>query len=251
MKESSPSLFGQESEQEGPPRGLAYWSRPRTFSWWQKIQILAIGHVSAWLIFLVGKTLRWESRGDENLEAVYQAGKRAILTFWHGRIFPATWYWRKRGIVVMTSQNFDGEYIARCIRKHGYAVARGSSSRGGLKALAEMAGYLQQGLDVAFTVDGPRGPRHLAKVGPVLLAKKTGHAILCFHISLRRKLQLNNWDQSQIPLPFSQALVLKGPPIYVSRDADTTQIRNKTREMQSVLDQLHEEGEAYWNGKTR
>src|SRR5439155_4703342 len=225
---------------------IAYWSGPRRFSPWQRIQALLIAEISAWLIRLIGRSLRWESRGDENLESVYGAGKRAIFAFWHGRIFPATWYWRKRGIVVMTSQNFDGEYIARCIRKHGYGVARGSSSRGGLKALAEIARSLRRGVDVAFTVDGPRGPRYVAKMGPVLLAKRTGDPIFCFHISLQNKLQLNNWDQSQIPLPFSRALVLKSPPIYVSREADEEQIKEKVREMQAVLDQLREEGDAYW-----
>src|SRR5437879_13898158 len=120
--------------------------------------------------------MRCESPRDQNLYSVYQTGKRSIFAFLHGRIFPATWYWRKRGIVVMTSQNFDGEYIARCIQKHGYSVARGSRSRGGLKALAEMARSLRRGLDVGFTVDGPRGPRYGARVGPVLLAKVTGHA---------------------------------------------------------------------------
>jgi hypothetical protein len=202
--------------------------------------------MSAWLIHLIGRSLRWESRGDDNLESIYRTGKRAIFTFWHGLIFPAAWYWRKRGIVVMTSQNFDGEYIARCIQKHGYGVARGSSSRGGLKALAEMARSLRHGVDAAFTVDGPRGPRYVAKIGPVLLAKRTGDAIFCFHISLQHKLQLNNWDQSQIPMPFSRALVLKAPPILVSRDANEEQVKERLKEMQAVLDQMREEGDAYW-----
>lgn len=151
----------------------------------------------------------------------------------------------------MTSQNFDGEYIARCIQKHGYGVARGSSSRGGLRALAEMARSLRQGVDVAFTVDGPRGPRYVAKMGPVLLAKRTGDAIFCFHISVHHKLQLNNWDRSQIPLPFSRALILMAAPIYVSKEADEEQIKEKLREMQAVLDQMREEGEAYWKLRSK
>src|SRR5262249_26984 len=152
-----------------------------------------IAQLAAWLVGLVGRTLRWESQGDKYLEAIYQQDKRAIFTFWHGRIFPATYYWRKRGIVVMTSQNFDGEYIARCIEKHGYGVTRGCSCRGGLKGLAEMAHCLRNGSDVAFTVDGPRGPRYKVKPGPVLLARRTGDAIFCFHISLERKIRLKNW----------------------------------------------------------
>jgi lysophospholipid acyltransferase (LPLAT)-like uncharacterized protein len=242
------------SAQEDSPRGKvlrgsAYWSAPRRFSFWQKVQILLISQASAWLIYLLGRSLRWEARGDENLEAIYRAGKRAIFTFWHTSIFPATWYWRHRGIIVMTSQNFDGEYVARCIRKHGYGAARGSSSRGGLKALAEMAKRLRQGLDVAFTVDGPRGPRYVAKMGPLLLAKMTGEAVFCFQISLQRKIQLKSWDQSEIPLPFSRALILKAPPIYVPRNADEAIVRGKLQEMQTVLDGMREDGEAHWKAK--
>jgi lysophospholipid acyltransferase (LPLAT)-like uncharacterized protein len=235
---------------ENTDRGRASWNEPRRFSVWQKIQIGAIAQVAACLVWVIGKTLRWQSEGDEHLDQIYQQGKRAIFAFWHGRIFPATYYWRRRGIVVMTSQNFDGEYIARCIQKHGYGAARGSSSRGGLKALAEMAQCLRRGLDVAFTVDGPRGPRYKAKPGPVLLARRTGAAVFCFHISLQRKVQLNNWDQTQIPLPFSKALVLKAPPIYVFRSASEDELREKFAEVQQVLDKLRERGDLYWDTKS-
>ena len=146
----------------------------------------------------------------------------------------------------MTSQNYDGEYVTRCIQKQGYAAVRGSSSRGGLKALAEMAHYLRKGRDVCFTVDGPRGPRYQAKPGPVLLARKTGDPIFCFHISLEKKIQLKSWDQAQIPLPFTRAIALKAPPIYVSRHADEGEVKQKIGEVQHVLDQMRAQGESYW-----
>ena len=238
---------GSDRVQEKSLRGGAYWSEPREFSFWLRVQIFLISNLSAVLIYLICRTVRWESRGDEHLESIYKAGKRAIFTFWHGRIFPATWYWRRRGIVVMTSQNFDGEYIARCIRKYGYGVARGSSSRGGLKALAEMARNLKQGNDVAFTVDGPRGPRFVAKLGPVLLAKRTGDAIFCFHISIHHRIQFNNLDNSQIPLPFTRAVILKAPPIYVPRDATEEEVKMKLQEVQAALDRLREEGDSSWS----
>ncbi len=75
-----------------------------------------------------------------------------------------------------------------------------------------MAREIRQGRDAAFTIDGPRGPRYVAKQGPVLLALKTGAAIFCFHISLEHKIQLKSWDEFQIPMPFTKALVLKAPP---------------------------------------
>ena len=99
----------------------------------------------------------------------------------------------------MTSMNRDGEAIAQCIQRLGYGVARGSSSRGGFRALAEMARAIRGGHDAAFTIDGPRGPRYVAKQGPVLLGLKTDAAIFCFHISMRHKIQLKSWDEFQIP----------------------------------------------------
>lgn len=231
------------------PRGLAYHSTPRQFSFWQRVQIAVFSQLAAWLIGLIGRTLRFQSEGDEHLDAIHLQGKRAIFAFWHGRLFPTTFYYRKRGIVVMISQNFDGEYIARCIQKHGYNVVRGSSSRGGLKALAEMAVHLRRGEDVGFAVDGPRGPRHEVKPGPVMLARRTGDAIFCFHISLQHKFQLNNWDQTQIPWPFSRALVLQAPPIYVSREDSEAGLRNKIAEVQGVLDGLRERGDSHWKSQ--
>ena len=146
----------------------------------------------------------------------------------------------------MTSLNRDGEAIAQCIKRFGYAAPRGSSSRGGLRALAEMAREIRQGRDCGFTVDGPRGPKYVAKQGPVLLAFKTGAAIFCFHISMKHKLQLKSWDEFQIPLPFTRALVLQAPPIWVPVDASEAHLRDLQQRMQVTLDTLRVEGDSRW-----
>jgi len=205
-----------------------------------------IGWIGYFAITLVGWTVRWQSECDSHLDGIYKSGHRAIFTFWHGRIFPATYYWRNRGIVVMTSQNRDGEAIAQCIERFGFGTARGSSSRGGFRALAEMARMIRRGRDAAFTIDGPRGPRYIAKQGPVLLALKTGAAVFCFHISMKHKIQLKSWDEFQIPLPFTRALVLKAEPIWVPQNASETHLRNLHLEMQTTLDKLRIEGDSRW-----
>jgi len=209
-----------------------------------KTRLIAwIGYIA---INIIGRTIRWQSEGDSHLDDIYKSGKRAIFTFWHGRIFPATFYWRKRGIVVMTSLNRDGEAIAQCIQKFGYGAARGSSSRGGFRALAEMAREIRHGRDCAFTIDGPRGPKYIAKQGPVLLALKTGAAIFCFHISMKHKIQLKSWDEFQIPLPFTPAVVLKAAPIWVPPDASEAHLRDLHQQMQTTLDRLRIEGDSRW-----
>jgi lysophospholipid acyltransferase (LPLAT)-like uncharacterized protein len=204
-----------------------------------------------WAIRLIGSTLRWEVVGWENHHAIVGAGRKIIYTFWHGRIFMATYFWRNRGIVVMTSQNRDGEYIARVIRRFGYGAARGSSSRGGRRALVEMIQEMRRNRDVAFTIDGPRGPRYEAKPGAAWIAAKTGNAIFPFHISARKKWTLNSWDHFQIPKPFTRVLVLMAPPIYVAAESTQQQMDEAQRELQASLMDLLERGDRYWTSKAK
>ncbi len=226
-------------------------SEALNFRWPQKLKILFMQYFGYLLLWVCGGTLRYEVQGWEHWKSLKRSRQPMIMAFWHGRIIPATWYFRKNRIVVMTSMNFDGEYIARFIRMHGYQAARGSSSRGGLRALAEMERAIKKGSDAGFTVDGPRGPRYQAKLGPVLLARRTGAPILCFHVSCRNHLRLNSWDHFLIPRPFSQALLLIAPPLYVSREAGEEEQREKHRQMQEILDDLRRKGDSHWGDPIR
>lgn len=106
--------------------------------------------------------------------------------------------------------------------------------------MAEMAQCLNNGLEVAFTIDGPRGPAYEAKPGAVTLARHTGQAILPFHIAINKGIQLSSWDRLTIPLPFTRALVLIAEPIYVPRESNGEEVAAKQRVMQSTLDGLRE-----------
>jgi lysophospholipid acyltransferase (LPLAT)-like uncharacterized protein len=199
------------------------------------------------LISLIGRTVKFEIEGWENFEAIEKAGKVPIYAFWHNRIFLGTYFFRQRGIVVMTSQSFDGEYIARFIQRFGYGAARGSSTRGGMTALVEMIRLMREGLPMGFTVDGPKGPKYAAKMGAILLAKKTGNPIMPFSIAAEKFWEAKSWDKLQIPKPFSPALVTIATPIYVPEKADETILNAKLAELQSVLDKLTERGEQWRN----
>jgi lysophospholipid acyltransferase (LPLAT)-like uncharacterized protein len=224
---------------------------PRAFSLWERVQIYLASWVGYLAVLLIGRSLRWEVYGWENWEAATKRGQGLIYTFWHREIFSACWFWRKRRIVVMTSRNFDGEYIARIIQSHGYGAARGSSTRGASRALAEMIECLRKGRDAAFTIDGPRGPRYVAKNGSVWLSKATGAAILCFHVALRRAYVFGRtWDLTQFPHPFSRAAMFIAPPIVVSPQASEAEQASKLREMQNALDDLRRRGEE-WALRTR
>lgn len=202
------------------------------------------------LIRAIGITLRYETSGWENFESIGAAGKVPIYAFWHDRIFAGTYFFRNRGIVVITSQSKDGEYIARFIKRLGYGAIRGSSTRGGSKALVEMIRQMRRGLPMAFSVDGPKGPRYKAKPGAVLLAKKTGNPIMPFNVECRRYFSINSWDRLQIPRPFTRVRVVIAKPIFVGDEADEAEIRAKLCEVQNALDELvNNEAERRANGK--
>lgn len=182
----------------------------------------AIAAVGAPLIRALGSTYRWRVDGFAHYESIVASGQQPIFAFWHGRILPATLFWRDRGIVVITSQNFDGEWIARIIQRFGYGTARGSSSRGGARALVQLRKDLSGGRPAAFTVDGPRGPARSAQPGAVFLSGATGQPILPFHIEANRFWTAGRWDQTQIPKPFSTVAVAIGAPIAVQATDDET-----------------------------
>lgn len=167
-----------------------------------------------------------------------------VLAFWHSCIFPATYIWRNLKIRVLSSDSFDGEWTGRIIRKFGFVKVRGSSSRGAVRALLGMRRELEQGWAVAFTIDGPRGPRFVAKPGPVLLARATGAPMVAFHIAMERAWILNTWDRSMIPKPFSRALMRVSRQIAVPANADDSQKEQFHTELQAALERVRDFAEA-------
>ena len=161
------------------------------------------------------RTLRWMVEGADHFDDLVTGGRPPILALWHGRILPATLYWRGRGIVAMTSENFDGEWVARLMGRFGFRAARGSTSRGGPRALVQLRRELAAGHAAAFTIDGPRGPARVAQRGAVWLAGATGHPVLPFHIEADRSWRARSWDRALIPKPFSTVAVSIGEPFEV------------------------------------
>ena len=198
--------------------------------------------LAAWafnvLIRTIGSTLRYEVEGIDPRPAVRAAGETPIFAIWHDRIFASTYYMRGDGIVVLTSKSFDGEYIARFLTKFGFGTVRGSSSRGGVRGMVEMIRLIRAGLPMAFTVDGPRGPRYEVKSGPVILAKKTANPIVPFVIECEGSWRVKSWDRLQIPKPFSRARVFYTEPVHVDPDADDDEVEAKRMELQAKLDEL-------------
>jgi len=236
----------EERGADRPATQSAAVEKGHTFTPWDRLKISLISVIGYLIVLLIGGSLRWEVHGRENYEAARRLGRSFIVTFWHRAIFAAIWYWRRRGMVVMVSQNFDGEYTSNVIHWHGYLTARGSSSRRASRVAVKMIRALREGREAAITPDGPRGPRFVAKPGVVQLAKSSGAAILCFHIVAQRFWALRkSWDQSEIPKPFSRTAIFIAPPILVTADCDDAAQAQKLAEVQVTLDDLVRQGEAW------
>jgi lysophospholipid acyltransferase (LPLAT)-like uncharacterized protein len=184
---------------------------------------------------LLGRTWRFRVSGAEHLDRIHQSGRQPVMALWHGRILPAVYYFRHRDIVVITSDNFDGEWTARIIHRFGYTTARGSTSRNAARAALAARRRMQQGHAVGVTVDGPRGPALVAQPGAVWLAKVSGNPILPFHLEAASHWTAPSWDASQIPLPFSRIAVVFGEPLEVSADASEQLLEQKRVDLEHAL----------------
>jgi lysophospholipid acyltransferase (LPLAT)-like uncharacterized protein len=212
------------------------WNR----SAWRRLQAACIAAIGYPLIALLGSTLRWRIEGLEHLDAIARSGHVPVMAFWHGRILPATYYFRNRGIIVITSENFDGEWIARIIERFGYGTARGSTTRGARKAMLQLVRAMKAGNPVGFTLDGPKGPARVAQPGAVWLAGMSGNPVLPFHLEASRHWTARNWDRTQVPAPFSTVVLVVGPPMQVARGLDQNGLEAARVDLERRLEALAE-----------
>jgi len=201
----------------------------------KRFEAAAISVVGYRVIAALGATFRWRTEGFEHYDAVRRGGRQPIMAFWHGRILPAAYFFRHRGIIVVTSENFDGEWIAGIIKRFGFDTARGSSSRGGLKAILRVKREMAAGHPAGITVDGPRGPARVAQAGAVWLAKATGNPVLPFHVEADHFWSVNSWDTTQIPKPFARVALTMGEPFEVPANTDEAGLERACRELESRL----------------
>jgi lysophospholipid acyltransferase (LPLAT)-like uncharacterized protein len=201
----------------------------------KRLQVAAIAGLGYPLINALGHTLRWRVEGLQHYDAIVSSGRQPVMAFWHGRILPATFYFRRRGIVVITSENFDGEWIARIIERFGYGTARGSTTRGGKRAMLQLVRDMEAGKPAGFTVDGPRGPARVAQPGAIWLAKTTGNPVLPFHLEASAHWSMKSWDRTQIPKPFSTVALVVGEPMMVGAEASAEELEAARAELDARL----------------
>ncbi|MEO8216025.1 MAG: lysophospholipid acyltransferase family protein [Acidobacteriota bacterium] len=203
-----------------------------------------IPKLGSWFIRLLHLTLRVRHLHPERIEALNEEGQRYILAFWHCHL-PMMFFSRYRPpIAVMSSQHRDGELSARNMEQFAVTVVRGSTTRGGSAALRGMLKLAAEGVNLAFTPDGPRGPARVVQSGVVAAAQLSGHPIIPIVTSAERKKKLRSWDSMEIPLPFSRLLFSYGEPIVVPRKLNKEELRRYQQLLEDRLNNLSAESEA-------
>jgi lysophospholipid acyltransferase (LPLAT)-like uncharacterized protein len=172
--------------------------------------------VGAPVLRALASTWRIHLEHEERWRSLYQARQPHVFLLWHEALLPLLWQHREQGIAIVVSEAREGRYLADFAASLGYRSLYGSSTRGGTRALLGAVRELQAGRAVAFTPDGPRGPRRELKPGVVAAAQRGGAAIVPLHAEPDRTWRLHSWDRFMIPKPFAHVRILYGPPFEVA-----------------------------------
>jgi len=194
------------------------------------------------LIYLIHKllafTIRWEFVG----ERYRQGDDPYILSFWHARILMMPHAYKGWTGSMLISEHRDGAFIADAVQLMGIESSRGSSTRGGARALLEMIRLARQGRALGITPDGPKGPREVVQPGTVQLAKKTGLPLRAVCYATRRHKRANSWDRFYLPLPFTRGVFVIGEPVYADSDDDEENLRR----FQQAMDDTQAKADSYF-----
>lgn len=212
----------------------------------EKFYLLLISLLGPLLILLLGKSLKIEWVGAENLNEIRERKGKVLYALWHGRMLMLVYTHRRQKNQVLSSRHRDGEIIARILKNLGFGTVRGSTTHGGYEAILQMANKVKEGYDIAITPDGPKGPAFQIQPGAVVIAQKSGVPIIPITNSAQRKWILKSWDRFIIPKPFSKAVIFIGKPIYVPAELSPEDMDLKSRELEESLNLLTEKADSYF-----
>lgn len=208
----------------------------------------ALGPVISGIYRLLVKTYRYSQTGVERVEQARTTGRHLVFVLWHDELFPMPGYNLRLGwpLVTVVSQSRDGEILARLLQNLGLTTARGSSSKGGMRALVSTLREMRRGgRGAVITVDGPRGPRHEVKDGPLFLAHKANALLIPVRTRMSPRYRFpNTWDNFQIPYPFASCRLHFGEPYQLeTAELDEQTLPAERARLQQKMDELGEEGE--------
>ncbi len=201
--------------------------------------------LAAGFIRLIGWTWRFEIHDQDAIDEARRGESPVIFAFWHGRFLPLCYRYRNQQIHVLASEHEDGELIGQTIRLLGFGHVRGSSTRGGARAIRELVAKIGEGFDLGLTVDGPKGPRYKVKPGPLEISKLSGATIVPAAISSKSHWVFRSWDAFEFPKPFTKVSIRVGRPFNVPSDAGPEDVEDKRKELEGILQELTEINDRY------
>lgn len=213
---------------EGIGRRLALWMVPRLYS------------ILARLLFA---TCRVTVIGNEHLRRCESAPTPFVAAFWHYCVFAVIELHRGRGRgwAAMVSASDDAEFVARVLEQKGFATARGSKNRSGVRALKGLIDLMRQGLSAAIVADGSQGPARVMQAGALFLASKSGAPILPVAVAADRCWAFRSWDRTILPKPFARLVLAYGEPLGVAAAAGGEEIEAARLELEQRLNRLYEQ----------
>lgn len=206
------------------------------------------------VIRALGITWRIEIRGEDRLERARKISDSVIFAFWHGRLLVLSWTHRNRKVQVLASEHYDGDLMGKIIEWLGFGHLKGSTTRGGARAIRELKGVLADGYDIGLTVDGPKGPRGSVQQGATELSRLASCAVVPITNTASRRKLFDSWDRFQVPAPFAKVVVEYGEPLLVpagtgaeDREKLRVELERRLGELTSGLDRdIGYKGEDVW-----
>ena len=171
---------------------------------------------SAAALRALAATWRYQIVGHDAVKSARASRTPLLFSLWHGQLLPLIWLHRNEGVAILVSEHRDGEIIARVAKSLGYRLIRGSTTRGGERALLTLATQLKAGVDAAVTPDGPKGPARSYAPGALIAAQRSGALIVPVAAHANRAWHLSSWDSFMIPKPFATVSVVYGRPTPVT-----------------------------------
>ncbi|WP_319408521.1 lysophospholipid acyltransferase family protein [uncultured Desulfosarcina sp.] len=199
------------------------------------------------LVKIISRTYRYRLVDTENEQRALENNGAVVYASWHQRFFPGiTFFATRKPIAIIISQSRDGEMISRVVDILGWRSVRGSSSKGGTRALKELRSLTRQGYRVGHIVDGPQGPFGVIKPGLLTIAQFSGAPILPVITSAERRWVFNSWDRFMVPKPFSRVFVRFGKPIFVPRRLNPDDFESLRRDVEKQIKELTTQTDNWW-----
>ncbi|HKY32641.1 MAG TPA: lysophospholipid acyltransferase family protein [Candidatus Polarisedimenticolia bacterium] len=215
----------------------------------RRMGMLVVPPLASLFIRALRRTMRIRFVGGEALDGLRRSGRPYIHAFWHGHLLMMPYSYPGRRIGILISSHGDGELIARTMSRFGHETIRGSTTRGGASALRQAVRMLRAGGDVAFTPDGPKGPRHVVQPGVIEAARLGGAPIVPVGFSASPRRVLGSWDGFIVPYPFSRGVFVYGAPLTVPSRAGEAELERARRELEAALARTALEAEALASGR--